>query len=289
MRDAAGQVANRLQLLRLLQTRLQFGALDRGFLLGRDVARGAHGAHRPALRALAFKDGPRADVDPGLGSVAPVDAMLQIDQPALASLMHGVDRDAHPLDIVRMNGVEKCRQENGLVGGHPPDGALLRRPVASMGHEIVIEDADVRRAQHLRQPLFALAQRLLDVLAAGDVAHDRLHRRHAAVGVAQRLQYGAEPRLDAADFRSILALQRDAAVDDLLDARTIPGGDVRRKQLLHRLAGHRLRRHAQIGGGRDVDVEIPAVRIRDEDWIVGRLDDRAVGILDHVCPTAGWR
>ena len=285
MRDAAGQAPNRLELLRLRELVLQFRTLIDGPFVVTDVPRGSDRTYGTALWAFTSEERPRADADPPLRAIAPDNAVFEIEESAGLPVVHSRNRGTHALDIVRMNEVEECRQQDRLVLRNSPDRALLSRPVADVADEVVVEDADLRCANDLRQPVFALAEGELGLFAARDVAHDALNRGDAAIGVAQRLHDGARPEFNAVDEEMIFGLQRPAAVDDLPHTLAECGRNIRREHFVDRPAGELFRRQAEVGRGFRVAVQVASVAIADEDRIVRRLDDRAVRILNQSCPS----
>ena len=120
--------------------------------------------------------------------------MLDVQQTGVLAAMRALNRRPDSRPIV---GVNEARQNiaraHRFVRFEPTDGPLLRRHVHFVGTMIVIEDADVRHAHGLTQPLLAFAQRPLGLLEVRDVADDRLRGGNAAVTIADRLHDRAEP------------------------------------------------------------------------------------------------
>ena len=141
-----------------------------------DVLRAAHGAHRMPRLALAAKEGLRPHLEPAQLAVRPDEAVLDVVEPVRLRRVRAPDGLDNPRSIVGVDpqhavgavGARMPRQR--LVDGEAGDAPQLGRPVALVGQVIVVEDADVRDANRLVEPLLALAQRLLGPRPVAHVA-----------------------------------------------------------------------------------------------------------------------
>src|SRR6516162_4914168 len=145
----------------------------------------------------------------------------------------------------------------GLI---PPENlALLRREVDRVGEVVVIENADLRRADGLTKALFIRAQRQLRRLESRDVPDDALRFGDPPLSVANRLQHRAEPELTALDVHLVLANEALARLDHLSHALAILGCQMRREQVVDGFADQLTRRapeHPRRGG---VGEQVPAL------------------------------
>ena len=79
-----------------------------------------------------------------------------------------------PLPVVGVHAVEPSLQSTGEPGSNP-NSSKCSRPVGLVGGHVVLDEPDTSRARDALHPLLGLAERLLDLLALGDVVEDRVH------------------------------------------------------------------------------------------------------------------
>ena len=142
VRDAAGELSDRLHLLRLAEPRRQLGTV--GYVHHRADA--AHGV------ALLVADHRAVVDDGGIAAVRSTEAVLRFP-PSAPLLMNGREHDrAHALQIVRMDslGPPLLGRVDVLPAEQPPDCIA---PVDSMCRDVEVEDHRAHVVDGEMQPL----------------------------------------------------------------------------------------------------------------------------------------
>src|SRR5215471_12006178 len=180
--------------------------------------------------------------------------------------MRPVDLRDNPVAIVGMDQIhERAGPRLGVhilsrYGLVPPENlALLRREIDDVGEVVMIENADLRRADGLTKALFIRAQRQLRRLESRDVPDDALRFRDAPVAVANRLQHCAEPELTVLDVHLVLADEALARLDHLPNALAILGGQMWREQVVDGFADQLSGRAAEHPRRSGVGKQVPAL------------------------------
>ena len=176
VRDAAGERAERLHLLRLEQLELQLAAVGLGLVLRGDVLERAVDARGAAFLQL----GAAEDADPHVPALDGDErefAVEHVDAAVGVALLDGLEVAGReqPADVVERRLVTLRR----LV-----DAVHLARPGDDLGVEIDLPAADAGEAAHLVGELVGAAQPVLEVLAGGDVGVRADHAQRPAVGGA---------------------------------------------------------------------------------------------------------
>ena len=226
MRDAAGQLADRLHLLRLAQLALELAALAFGLAARGDVAQ-------------------MADVDVAVGRRRDADRELDRELAAVGAHRGRLDESPHERPFAGMGEPAQAFVVAGTqvlgndhVGEEAAEHRRSRVAEAALGGGVELDDAPFavhaddaveRRLDGRAQARLAALQLALALAPLGDVAHHREHVRLAAVADRDDAQVGLEagpvgPQRDRLDAR-LLAAQR--ALDALA-----PLGDVAGRERL---------------------------------------------------------
>ena len=194
VRDAAGQRAHRLELLRLAQLRFEPVALGLGVLARGDVFERTGHPVRPAL-LVTQRDAALAEPDPAVRARV-VEPVLDLPVRSAAVVEVGLQRVVHALLVVR------------VVAEHPPPllarahrfaGLQAEQFLGARGEEeglaahVPVPHAFVRPGDRQLVALLRLAQRLLGALVRVDVADRPRPTRRPTVQVAQVAAANAHP------------------------------------------------------------------------------------------------
>ena len=119
-------------------------------------------------RSRIIEAGSSLHVEPTHLAARQHDAKLDLER--LVRRDRGFDRRANPIAIVGVLDLVHRVPRDRRVGRQPVDAPRVIRQPQDVRLEIALPEAEVRRVGGERRSLLALAQRIFDALAIGDVA-----------------------------------------------------------------------------------------------------------------------
>ena len=175
----------------------QFLLLFQGQLLGGDIYDGADSSNRMPRIAFSFKEGPCPCARPADGAVAQQQPVLHVEETVARRFVGALKRLGDSPPVVGVDQLQEVLKRDGFVRAQAIDRAQLLRPVERLCRLVMIENANIRHAGGLPQPLLTVMQRYFRPLPLGDLQQDAVRPvRLAGIRVVP-LALSNEPMLAA--------------------------------------------------------------------------------------------
>ncbi len=145
--------------------------LPLGVFARRDVLHSAYRAHGMACRTLAYKESLRSRGQPPQLAISTDDSIFDVEEPIAPDRVSACDESLDHVPVLGMDQVPRAgsrglpRVPHGDRLGLAPtvNATYFRRPVDGSRQVVVIEDTDVREADHLPQLLLGFPGRAFPI------------------------------------------------------------------------------------------------------------------------------